>query len=294
MDAFFENIYELPNKHIQLRSKSLIGFNAKFEQIMNNLQLIMNPEGILKWGKKFHGVKLPVFDVIQDRHPLIIFTGDVGTGKTVTAEGIADQIIRDLDREGFLLKLSTRVRGQGLHGEMSKLIQMAFERVIKEAGKKRLAFLLIDEADAIASTRGTLQMHQEEKAAVNTLIQKIDDLRALKGRAVVLLTTNRANFLDEAIVRRSCLQLSFSRPNNEELLELLKRDLAGVNLSKNEFIELAKLVGPKANNGAGFSFSDIRLRFLPEAIAQVFPDKPLSFEILSLIAKSMEPSPEIK
>lgn len=56
---------------------------------------------------------------------------------------------------------------------MGNLVNDAFDKLRTEAGKKRLAFLFIDEADAIATTRSTMQMHQEEKAAVNTLIQKL-------------------------------------------------------------------------------------------------------------------------
>jgi ATP-dependent 26S proteasome regulatory subunit len=55
---------------------------------------------------------------------------------------------------------------------MGSLVNSAFDKLIQEAGKKRLAFLFIDEADAIASTRSTLQMHQEEKAAVKYIDSK--------------------------------------------------------------------------------------------------------------------------
>ena len=77
--------------------------------------------------------------------------------KTITAECIANRLTTETQKNGFLLKLSTRVRGKGLHGEMSQLIQNAFENLTTQAGKKRLAFLLIDEADSIASLRSTEQ-----------------------------------------------------------------------------------------------------------------------------------------
>jgi AAA+ superfamily predicted ATPase len=77
---------------------------------------------------------------------------------------------------------------------MGNLVNDAFAELKTQAGKKRIAFLLIDEADAIASTRSTMQMHQEEKAAVNTLIQKIDEIRELNGRAILFMSTNRLHF----------------------------------------------------------------------------------------------------
>ncbi len=58
----------------------------------------------------------------MDRYPLVIFHGDVGNGKTATAEAIANALADELGKDAMLFKLSTRVRGQGNVGEMSTLI----------------------------------------------------------------------------------------------------------------------------------------------------------------------------
>ena len=292
--SVFDNTIELPNSAIKERTKHLIGFEAKFQRIIGNLKLLLDQEGLKNWSKKYYKTELPIIIQMTDRYPLIILSGDAGTGKTVSAEAIADRTVRDLNREGFLLKLSTRVRGEGLHGQMGNLVNDAFAQVKNQAGKKRLAFLLIDEADAIATTRSTLQMHQEEKAAVNTLIQKIDEIRELKGRAIILMSTNRLHFLDEAIVRRAAVVLEFERPNEEERKELFVKSLDGIKFSDQELNELAHLTGPEKNNGLGHSFSDLTLKILPEAIANSFPDKELTFEILRDTIIQIKPSPRIK
>lgn len=292
--SIFDNTIELPSSDIQERTKRLIGFEDKFQRIFGNLKLLLDQEGLLEWSKKFHRVELPIIYQLTDRYPLIILAGDAGTGKTVSAEGIADRMVRELKKEGFFLKLSTRVRGDGLHGQMGKLVNEAFAEVKIQAGKKRLAFLLIDEADAIATTRSTLQMHQEEKAAVNTLIQKIDEIRELKGRAVIFMSTNRLHFLDEAIVRRAAVVLEFERPNNNERKELFEKNLEGIGLTEEQLNTLSSLTGPEKNEGLGHSFSDIMLKILPESIAHSFPDKPLSFEILQDTINKIKPSPKIK
>ena len=198
-----------------------------------------------------------------------------------------------MKKEGFFIKLSTRVRGEGLHGQMGNLVNDAFERLKKEAGKNRIAFLLIDEADAIATTRSTLQMHQEEKSAVNTLIQKIDDIRELKGRAIVMLSTNRIHFIDEAIVRRAGVIVKFERPSFEERLQLFKNDLLGSDITEKQLKILAEISGPEKNNQLGFSYSDLRLRVLPESIAKVYPSSPLTFEIIEETINELTPSPKI-
>lgn len=292
-DAIFDQIIELPNQSIQQRAKGLIGFSTRFDRVANNLKLLLNTAELKTWSSFHHGVHLPILDSITDRYPLIILEGDAGTGKTASAEAIADRMVRELGKEGFFLKLSTRVRGEGLHGQMAQLVNEAFDRLKQEAGKKRIAFLLIDEADAVATTRSTAQMHQEEKAAVNTLIQKIDDIRSLQGRAILFLSTNRLHFLDEAIVRRAAVIMTFERPSAEERNELILRELCGINLSTAELAELVTLTGPEANAGVGFSFSDMRLRYLPEAIAKVYPDKPLTFQILKETVQQIQPSPVI-
>lgn len=292
--SIFDNTIELPNNDIKERAKHLIGFEAKFQRIFGNLKLLLDQEGLKQWSNRFYQTELPIISQLTDRYPLIILAGDVGTGKTVTAEAIADRAARELDKEGFFLKLSTRVRGEGLHGQMGKLVNDAFAQLKSEAGKRRLAFMLIDEADAIATTRSTLQMHQEEKAAVNTLIQKIDEVRELKGRAVIFMSTNRLYLLDEAIIRRAAVILEFERPNKNERKELFSKSLNGIKFSDKELNELAELTSPETNEGIGHSFSDIKLKILPEAIASSFPDKQLSFDLLRATILKIKPSPRIK
>jgi SpoVK/Ycf46/Vps4 family AAA+-type ATPase len=294
MASIFDNTIELPNSEIRERTKSLIGFKSKFNRIYSNLKLLLDQESLSDWSKKFHKVELPIIRQLKEKYPLVILAGDVGTGKTVAAESIADEMTRELKKEGFFLKLSTRVRGEGLHGQMGNLVNDAFAELKTQAGKKRIAFLLIDEADAIATSRSTTQMHQEEKAAVNTLIQKIDEIRELNGRAVIFMSTNRLHFIDEAILRRAAIILEFTRPDKDERKELFSTCLDGLNLNDDELDKLADMTGAENNSGIDFSYSDIRLKILPEAIASVFPDSPLTFEILVNIISKIKPSPQIK
>ncbi|MBD1261999.1 AAA family ATPase [Maribacter polysiphoniae] len=294
MAAIFDNTIELPNNEVQMQTRSLVGFESKFKRIYNNLKLLLDQDSLTEWSKKHHKTELPIIKQLKEKYPLIILAGDAGTGKTISAVSIADRMTRELKKEGFFLKLSTRVRGEGLHGEMGKLVNDAFSELKSQAGKRRFAFLLIDEADAIATTRGTNQMHQEEKAAVNTLIQKIDEIRELNGRAIIFMSTNRLHFIDEAILRRAAVILEFERPTIEECKELYAQSLEGLNFSTKELDELALMSVANGESDLGYSFSDIRLKVLPEAIANAYPDHPLSFSILKDTIKSIKPSPAIK
>lgn len=289
----FELELELPDDKIAASSKRLVGFENRYQRLHRGLRLLADPEELLAWSRKFHHKELAICDAVSDRYPLVIFAGDVGTGKTVTAEGACDRLAREARKEAMLFKLSTRVRGSGKVGQMSTLLNQAFEVVAKQAGKTRQAFLIIDEGDSLASTRDTAQSHHEDKVAVNTIIQKIDDLRRHSGRILVFLCTNRAGALDPAIVRRAAITEQFDRPTEQEREELFRMDLDGLNIKDQTIHELVRLTGSR-DGQPGFTFSDLRSRLLPDALCRAFPSRALSADDLILAAKEVRPSPVVK
>jgi AAA+ superfamily predicted ATPase len=288
----FELELELPNAAIAAVSARLVGFENRYQRLHRDLRLLSDPEQLRAWSKKHHHKELVICNAVADRYPLVIFAGDVGTGKTVTAEGACDRLAREAHREAMLFKLSTRVRGSGKVGQMSTLLNQAFEVVAKQAGKTRQAFLIIDEADSLASTRETVQSHHEDKVAVNTIIQKVDDLRRHSGRVLVFLCTNRASALDAAIVRRAARTEPFDRPTDQEREELLRMDLDGLNIKDDVIRELVRLTGPQ-DGRPGFTFSDLRSRLLPDALCRAFPTRALSSDDLVQAAREARPSPVV-
>ena len=286
---------ELPANTLTEQAEGLIGFEWRYEKIARQLKLILERDGVESWSRKHYGRVIDACRWAGNRHALCIFSGDVGTGKTVTAECIANRLSREMGREGRLLKVGSDIRGSGLHGDMSRQIGAAFSTLSEQAGKRRLAFLLVDEADAIATERSTEQMHQEEKAGVNFLIQGLDGIRAKGGRAAAFLCTNRAGVLDAAIIRRAACRMVFGRPTREEAEELLRRDLAGTGISETVVKSLAArtaLEGVKEK--VGYTFSDYRQRWLPEAIARAYPDRKLTPELLEETANEIAATPEVK
>ena len=292
-ESHFDEHREIPSKDLEEIAETLVGFKARYRVMSNHLRMILAPEKLDEWAKHSHRRPIALCGLMRQRHPLFLLSGDVGTGKTVTAECAANRMAKEMKREGILLKLGAQVRGRGMHGEMTQKVRDAFEELKAAAGKKRLAFLIIDEADAVAALRDTEQMHQEEKSAINTLIQRIDQIRDVGGRAAVFLCTNRAHAIDQAIVRRAALHLEFNRPNEDERIELLTRDLDGLGLSDKDIKILADMTGPQ-NGRPGYTYSDFRLRFYPHAVAAAFPDNPLTLDILKQAVEETKPSPEIK
>lgn len=289
--SIFDARTPLPDTQLSVREKTLLGFDARYRKIHDQLRLLLNLVELGTWSKDKHHKKLPLCDLVAEQYPLVIFYGDVGTGKTATAECIANRLAKDSQTEDALLfKLSNRVRGSGKVGEMGTLLTQAFNEVLQSAGKARRAFLIIDEGDSLAASRSQEHSHHEDKVAVNTLIQGVDNLRQFGGRIVVLLCTNRISVLDAALQRRAAIVEEFTRPDDSERRDLLTMDLEGVGLTEGEIMKLVLATGPR-DKQPGWTFSDVRTRLYPAALAQAFPDRALTYKDLLDVANSMRPSP---
>jgi SpoVK/Ycf46/Vps4 family AAA+-type ATPase len=287
----FDSKTILPNLALSAREKTLLGFEARYSRTNEQLRLLLNLSDLGNWSTQYHNGKLPVCELVAEQYPLVIFHGDVGTGKTATAECVSNRLARESRCEDPLLfRLSNRVRGSGRVGEMGTLITQAFAEVAQTAGKSRRAFLVIDEADSLATVRSQEHSHHEDKVAVNTLIQCIDDIRRFGGRVVVFLCTNRLSVIDPALLRRAAIIEEFSRPNDDERLELFESDLVGVKLTQADLRKLVTATGPKPGL-PGWTYSDIRTRLYPSALAKAFPTRALNADDLVIAASTLRPSP---
>ncbi len=293
VETAFESRKELPDSELEAQAARLVGFKRRFERLSGQMRLLTDVDGVKRWAARHHDGGEALVAALGDRYPLVIFHGDVGTGKTATAEAAADALARMLDVDGFLLKLSTRVRGIGHVGEMSTLIADAFTEAVALAGRKRFVALIIDEGDALAFNRAAERAHHEDRVGVNTLIQKIDDARRLGGRLLIFLCTNRFAALDPAVLRRASLIDEFRRPDDDERRELLIADLAGVDVTPEIVDKLVTITGAR-DGRPGFTFSDIQTRLLPVAIARAYPDRPLAAQDLLVAAAELEPTPVMR
>src|SRR5258707_533212 len=141
----FELELQLPDERLEQLSRRLIGFETRYQRIRRDLRLLSDPVELRTWSQTFHGQVLPLVDALRDRYPLRVLAGDVATGKTAAAEAASDRLAREIRKPAMLFKLSTQVRGSGKVGHMSTLINQAFQAITREAGKTKLAFLILDE-----------------------------------------------------------------------------------------------------------------------------------------------------
>ena len=289
--SIFDSEVPLPDPELTHKAKTLLGFDVRYERVRDQLRLLLDIDQIEPWNRQYHDGCLAICDLIKEQHPLVVFHGDVGTGKTATAECIANRLVTESHAEdSVLFKLSNRVRGSGKVGEMGSLLTEAFERVARSAGRSRRAILIIDEGDSLAASRSQEHSHHEDRVAVNTLIQGIDALRRAGGRIVVFLCTNRMHALDAALLRRAAIVEAFRRPSTDERRELFAMDLGALNLTAEQIEELVALTGHSCE-APGWTYSDIRTRLYPAALARAFPERALHFADLRSSASHLDPSP---
>lgn len=302
LNSLFENSRQFPDYEAQMRLDRLIGLDDYKIRLTKMLSVLIDPRSMEKWVNKYHGDHYEVLEPILSRPPLIVLAGDVGSGKTALAENISDKVARLNRIDITLLPLSLSSRGQGRVGEMTQLVSSAFQQTKdlarkykSESGKSRGAvILLIDEADALAQSRESEQMHHEDRAGVNAFIRGIDSLASDVLPAAVIMCTNRLDALDPAVKRRAAEILPFKRPNAEQRKSVLEQTLAPFGLDNGTIEKIVEITGATSKKTYGFSFSDITQRLVPSIILDAFPNKPVTKERAIEVALSIQPTPPFR
>jgi SpoVK/Ycf46/Vps4 family AAA+-type ATPase len=150
----------------------------------------------------------------RGRGVLALFTGESGTGKTLSAEVVAADLGLDL----YVVQLSSVV--DKYVGETEKNL----ERIFAEADRTD-SVLLFDEADAIFGKRSEVKDSHDRYANMESayLLQRLE---AFDGVAV--LTTNLRSNIDEGFTRRLDLVIDFPFPDVEQRLALWRLSLGHV------------------------------------------------------------------
>ena len=295
----FDEVRDLPDEDAARQFAQLIGLDHLKAVLVKQARLLLMPKLLEEWSRKHHDNILPCVDDFSRRPPLIVFSGDVGTGKTTLADSFGDAVARSEKLARVtLLRLSLMTRGRGAVGEMTYLVSQAFDEVVELARKGRnspgrptsAVVFVIDEADALAESRATEQMHHEDRAGVNVLIRGIDRLARERLPGLVVLCTNRVESLDPAVMRRAAVHHEFKRPSDEQRESLL-RNAFEKTFDDDQYRELTRLTGPRRNGQEyGYTFSDVTQRFIPNLLLEAFPDSPLTFDLAVSVLDQLEPT----
>src|SRR5262249_40650109 len=138
-----------------------------------------------------------------------LFSGPSGTGKTMAAEVLANELRLDLFRIDLSQVVSKYI------GETEKNLRRVFD-----AADSGAAILLFDEADALFGKRSEVKDSHDRFAniEISYLLQRME---AYRGLAV--LTTNLKSALDQAFLRRIRFSVEFPFPEASQRAEIWRR-----------------------------------------------------------------------
>ena len=138
-----------------------------------------------------------------------LFAGSSGTGKTMAAEVLANDLSLDLYRIDLSSVVSKYI------GETEKNLRRVFD-----AAEDGGAILFFDEADALFGKRSEVKDSHDRYAniEINYLLQRMESYRGL-----AVLATNRKGDLDPAFLRRVRFVVNFPFPDSAMRAEIWRR-----------------------------------------------------------------------
>jgi SpoVK/Ycf46/Vps4 family AAA+-type ATPase len=146
-------------------------------------------------------------DKIREQGAAILLHGPAGTGKTITAYYLGKKLhLKVVD-------VSMADYGSHIPGELARNIKKIFngELILARQENRQPPIILLDECDAMIVSRkklGADMMWLLEP--INALLVEISNYPGL-----VILATNMAPMLDEALERRLIAKILFDRPDKE-------------------------------------------------------------------------------
>ena len=143
----------------------------------------------------------------------ILLSGPPGTGKTMSAHSLAGELqfpLFSVMLHGLITKFM---------GETAQKLKLVFDAI-----KSTRGVYLFDEIDALAAARGDGNDVGEARRVLNSFLQFLDEDT---GPSIVIATTNLAEILDRAVLRRFDLVLSYELPDAASTRQALERRLIG-------------------------------------------------------------------
>jgi hypothetical protein len=189
------------------------------------------------------------FDQVMStsRGLIALFEGGPGTGKTLVAGAIANELGLDLYR----IDLS-RVMSKWI-GETEQNLARVFD-----AAEQGQALILFDEADSLFGKRTEVRTAVDRYANLETnyLLQRLDSFEG-----VAVLTTNFGTAIDAAFKRRLSCRLSFPLPDEEARARLWRIHLPAQLPTAGE-LDLAELARRYQMSGGYIRNAALRAAFL--------------------------------
>jgi len=182
----------------------------------DDIVLPVEPLGLLRQIAAQVGQRSKVYDDWGFHHKMnrglgisALFAGESGTGKTMAAEVIANELRLNLYRIDLSAVVSKYI------GETEKNLRCLFD-----AAEDGSAILFFDEADALFGKRSEVKDSHDRYAniEINYLLQRMEAYRGL-----AILATNMKSALDPAFLRRLRFIVNFAFPAENERLAMWRK-----------------------------------------------------------------------
>lgn len=140
---------------------------------------------------------------------VVLFSGSSGTGKTMAANVLANNLELDLFRVDLSMVVNKYI------GETEKNLEKIFG-----AGEQSRVILFFDEADALFGKRTEVKDSHDRFSKIDTshIFERIEEYKGL-----AILATNIKENIDPTFMRRIQHILDFPKPNEEERISFWKR-----------------------------------------------------------------------
>jgi len=177
-----------------------------------------------------HPLLYPELYARFEKRPLkgILLYGPPGCGKTLIGKATAYNLTQEYSRrvgheveEYFMFINGPKILNMWL-GESERIVREIFAQAREKAKEGRLVFLFIDEAESILRTRSSGRYLNIANTVVPQFAAEMDGLMGLEN-VVVMLTSNRPDYIDPAILRpeRIDRKVKVNRPDRKGAREIL-------------------------------------------------------------------------
>lgn len=177
-----------------------------------------------------HPLLYPELYARFEKRPLkgILLYGPPGCGKTLIGKATAYNLTREYSErvgrdveEYFMFINGPKILNMWL-GESERMVREIFAQAREKAKEGRLVFIFIDEAEAILRTRSSGRYLNIANTVVPQFAAEMDGLVSMEN-VVVMLTSNRPDYIDPAILRpeRIDRKVKVVRPDRKAAREIL-------------------------------------------------------------------------
>ncbi len=173
------------------------------DEIENKIKRIIN---------EYHKIDVLRKNGLKNRSKVLL-AGDPGTGKTMTASVIANELYLPL----YIIQFDRLITKY--MGETSTKLRQVFDHI-----KDIRGVYLFDEFDAIGSDRSLDNDVGEMRRILNSFLQNLEDD---ESHSIIIAATNNPRMLDKALFRRFDDVMEYQLPDSDQIARLFKMKLHG-------------------------------------------------------------------